>query len=641
MLRNTAQTRTVRRGFTLTEILVAVGVLLAVVVITGRVFKVATDVTASGQATIDIMQEAAAIEARIRRDISQMSREGFLVIRSVEVPNNVNLIQWQGDGSQGEEPALLNSTLPVDATVRCDQMSFFVDDPTSSQVHSVGSALGTHPSAQGQTAFVTYGHGVQLPQLKPYSPEWSDSSSLPVGSPPAGYGHDPDMVQLEADGTELTPWRYDNPGLDEDQWLPTVWTDYHSKIRPNDNSPDYLYQQDQQIPDAQRYVNGTQPDARQWVLARQAILLADDDSGYAGDPSKRQYLNNVPSAQSIFPNDARMTGSNSINGGNLNSDPPVIAYGRVDVAATPMDQVRQLLLTSRLPSDPRDYFMRRCMHYGEFNLYNLEDVDEDGDTIIDMEPRNVLEGNLFGLSGNPYLDQRFFMRDTVRWPRVERVAPSLTKVDQALVNHALGNSCSSFQVEWTYAEGTGEVSVPNPIDGAPNHYWHGVHYSPWDTLLSTTGDPEYADEPWLGQRWFGLRDIARGVMPYSDFVSNYLPITDVFVNVDNIKGMGSAGAYAIDPYAIDREYPTFGSNPPYEEYWATFGLNQDQPWLPITEGSGAQWTHQVDRSFTPWPSAVRITMTINDPQGRLEQGQVYQFVVEIPEQARGRFSGGI
>ena len=82
-----------------------------------------------------------------------------------------------------------------------------------------------------------------------------------------------------------------------------------------------------------------------------------------------------------------------------------------------------------------------------------------------MEPRDVLEGNLFGLPGNPYLDQRFFMRDTVRWPRVERVAPSLTKVDQSLVNHALGNSCSSFQVEWTYAEGTGEASVPNPIDG--------------------------------------------------------------------------------------------------------------------------------------------------------------------------------
>lgn len=634
MFNKTAQTRTVRRGFTLTEILVAVGVLLAVVVITGRVFKVATDVTASGQATIDIMQEAAAIEARIRKDISQMSSEGFLVIHSVEVPNNVNILEWQNeDGSQGEEPTLLNPTLPVDATVRCDQLSFFVSNPTSSQVSSVGSALGTHPSAQGQNAFVTYGHGVQLPGLKPYTPEFLDNSSVPVGSPPVGYGHDPDIDQLEADESELTPWRYDNPGLDEDQWLPTVWTDYSSPVA-------YLYSQDQQIPDAQRYVNATQPDARQWVLARQAILLADDDQQYPGHESKRQYLNNVPSAMSIFSNDARRTGSSSLNGGDLNTDPPVIAYGRVDVAAIPIDQVRGLLLTSRQQGNAQNEIMRRCMHDGDI----VVNVDEDGDGINDMEPRAVLESPaIFGLPPNTYLGQRFFMKDTVRWPRVERVAPSLTKVDQALVNHALGSSCSSFQVEWTYAEGTGEASVPNPIDGAPNQYWHGVHYSPWDPLLSASGDPEYTDEPWLGQRWFGLRDIDRGVMPYSDFVWNYprLEPEDGFVNADSIKGKVSAGAFAIDPYAIDREYPTFGDDPPYEEYWATFGLNQDQPSLPLTQGSGATWSYERDRSFAPWPSAIRITMTINDPQGRLEQGQVYQFVVEVPEQARGRFSGGI
>ena len=117
-------------------------------------------------------------------------------------------------------------------------------------------------------------------------------------------------------------------------------------------------------------------------------------------------------------------------------------------------------------------------------------------------------------------------------------------------------------------------------------------------------------------------------------------ITDEFVNEESIKGFGTKAAYAIDPYAIDREFPTFGSQPPYEEYWATFGLNQDQPSLPIPQGSGATLSYRPDPSFTPWPSALRITMTINDPEGRLEQGQVYQFVVEIPEQARGDYSGG-
>lgn len=628
-----------RRGFTLTEILVAVGVLLAVVVVTGRIFKVATDVTASGQATVDIMQEAAAIEARIREDISQMSREGYLVIRSVAVPNNVNVLEWQADGSQGVEPGLLDPSLAEDAVIRCDQLAFFRDAPSSAQVFSVGTALGTHPSAQGQTAFVTYGHGIQLPQLKPYTPKDAVAQELLPGSPPPRYGHDPDLEALAASGQELTPWRYDNPGLDETEWLPTVYTNYIGQGQYG--SVATLYIQDQPVPEEYLYVNATQPDARRWVLSRQAILLADDDQQFAGNQSKRQYLNNVPSAQSIFPNDARLTGANSINGGDLNSDPPVLQYGRVDVAATPIDQVRELLQTSRSPSNPANFYMRRCMHYGEFNEYNQDgDVDADGDLIPDMEPRDVLEGNLFGIPGNPYLDQRFFMKDTVGWPRVERVAPSLSKVDQALANHALGGACSSFKVEWTYAEGTGGGMVPSPYVGADPQYWHGVHYSPWDPLLDPTVTPGASGDSWLGQRWFGMRDIEQGVMPYSEFADNFPPITDEFVNEQSINGFGSAAAYSIDPYAIDREFPTFGGQPPYEEYWATFGLNQDQLSLPVTEGSGADWSFQRDPSFTPWPSALRITMTINDPQGRLEQGQVYQFVVEIPEQARGDYSGG-
>lgn len=636
MQTNTARATGSRSAFTLTEILVAVGVLLAVVVVTGRIFKVATDVTASGQATIDIMQEASAIEARIRQDLSQISREGFLAIHSVEAPNDINITEWESGGSQGEEPGLLNPLLPADAVIRCDQLSFFVDSPVSSQVHSVGTALGTHPSAQGQTAFVTYGHGLQFPYLKPYTPEFADMAVMPVGSPPPGYGHDPDIDQIRADGGELLPWRYDNPGLDESQWLPTVYTDYSSSVSS-------LYGEGQ-IPPEQRYINGTQPDARQWVLARQAILLADDDQNFAGDSSKRQYLNNVPSAMSIFPNDARLVGGNALDDGTsgLNADPPVIAYGRVDVAATPIDQVRELLQTTRSPSDPRDFFMRRCMHAGEAGDYDqINEVDADEDGLPDMEPRNVLEGNLFSLPGNPYLDQRFFIKNAVQRPRVERVAPGLTKVDQSLVNHALGSACSSFMVEWTYAEGTGEAFVPNPIEGAPDQFWHGVHYSPWEPLLSNSSDPGYSDAPWLGQRWFGLRNIDRGVMPYSDFVSNFPPVTDDFVSKQEVKGLGTAASFAIDPYAIDREQPTFGSQPPYGEYWATFGLNQDQPNLPLTERIGQVESYQVDRSFTPWPSAIRITMTINDPQGRLDQGQVYQFVVEMPEQARGNYAGGI
>ena len=45
-----------QRGFTLTEILVAIGVLLAIVLVTGRIFKVMTDVASASTSTTAIMQ---------------------------------------------------------------------------------------------------------------------------------------------------------------------------------------------------------------------------------------------------------------------------------------------------------------------------------------------------------------------------------------------------------------------------------------------------------------------------------------------------------------------------------------------------------------------------------------------------------
>ena len=99
--------------------------------------------------------------------------------------------------------------------------------------------------------------------------------------------------------------------------------------------------------------------------------------------------------------------------------------------------------------------------------------------------------------------------------------------------------------------------------------------------------------------------------------------------------------FAVNPYAVDREPPVFGGGTPYEEYWATFGFNQDSPYLPLVQQVNARSArHMPDSSFSPWPTALRITMTIHDPKGILEQGHVYQFVVPLPVQALGGHRGG-
>ena len=59
-------------------------------------------------------------------------------------------------------------------------------------------------------------------------------------------------------------------------------------------------------------------------------------------------------------------------------------------------------------------------------------------------------------------------------------------------------------------------------------------------------------------------------------------------------------------------------------YEAIFGYNQATPLNP--DGNPDQLM-----GFTPWPSAVRITLTLHDARGTLEAGREVQFVVRLPE----------
>ncbi|MCH2148789.1 MAG: hypothetical protein MK095_05085, partial [Phycisphaerales bacterium] len=401
--------------------------------------------------------------------------------------------------------------------------------------------------------------------------------------------------------------------------------------------------------------------------ARHQVLLADDDNNWPDEQSKRQYLNDVPSAMTVFAHDARQTGGGQIGGVYTEGDPPVLAYGRIDVAASTLDDIRELLQVSRTSNN--SVRLRRCMYWNSQDeegnngdQISFEDAVDQETGIWVVEPRDIRENpTQFGLTYNDYMDQRFFMKDVVCWPRAERSSSGYELPDLPLADRTIGSACSSFIVEWTWAEGVGEGTVLHDqeeyLPGAPTtepprdtDCWHGIHYRTGDPLLSPRteadpDDPQWArDEPWLGQRWFGLRDIQRGVMPYEEFHQNYLP-SDSY-NLCDVADEETMAAYAIDPYAIDREVQSgFGQNPPdtFEEYWATFGLNQDQPDLPIDRddsGSEGHGVRDIDRSFTPMPTALRFTMTLHDPDGRLEQGLVYQFVVELPQQSQGDLAGG-
>lgn len=205
-------------------------------------------------------------------------------------------------------------------------------------------------------------------------------------------------------------------------------------------------------------------------------------------------------------------------------------------------------------------------------------------------------------------DQRdFISRDLLFYPRAERVAPGMHRVDQALTNNVLASACSSFIVEWTYEDGVGFAP------GGPLGSFPGI------TLNSTREQP-----------WFGMPD----PVEFLDNNNNVVP--DLSRGVGMLGDPGYIGllnylpALTIDSDNVERIYLPLG--PDVAVYEAFFGYNRDTPLDPATD---LPWdTAATGVAYTPWPSAIRITMVLHDPATKLEVGREVQFVINLPKRVQ-------
>lgn len=515
----THRARQLVRAFTLTELLIAVVVLMVVIVATARIFGTITTVNGIGQATQDIMQSAGAIERTVREDISNMSRDGVLAIHSVSVVNDVN-------GAR-----LLDPSKAPDALIRCDQLMFIRDGVQSPRVSNApGTAdVGiTVHRAQAAASRVYYGHGVQFPQLQPARME--GANGLDVFAP--------DQVV--------------NPGDDATTpWFNSTITVQDSRYGPAGNSELF------QSTGSTEMQDGVQPDAPDWVLCRQSVLMGHDGG------SRKSYLFNISSAVSLLPDEP----DTSIDTDDRPTNRPVLA-GRIDLAAMQANDLRTLMLAE----------------YG---------------TGV-QRPWSTGSAPSDGLERGTDI-----MASMMRWPRGEVTPPSMSRVDQALSAHVLIGGCSSFQVEWTYAPGVGEQSIG---DGASEH---GILYDP-NMTYDVDGKP----------LWFGMTDDTQNVMRYRDFYQQYPPAG----SPGDAAPDTTAAARTIQPDAVEPPNVIFPAvNGAFDEYWAMFGYNRDRPY---------ETGVVVSESHTPWPTALRITMTLHDPNGRLENGRTFQFVVALPAQTQ-------
>lgn len=225
--------RRTARGFTLIEILIAVAVLLVILLAVSRIFASVSAVTSLGQVNADIMQEVAAIERQMRQDIDSLAPDGFFAIVSHRVRNDLH------DPSSADPRLWLDPNRPADEWLRSDQLVFFSNRTQSVQVFARGSGVGINRKPQSNVSRVYWGHGFQLPN--------------------AISGTD---LALNAAQQFFPPW--------------------HRATGANTQMVNTL------TGNAVAPIDGTQPVAPRWLLARQAILLADD----GGDPTYFGSLNN-------------------------------------------------------------------------------------------------------------------------------------------------------------------------------------------------------------------------------------------------------------------------------------------------------------------------------------------------------------
>jgi type II secretory pathway pseudopilin PulG len=455
------------RAFTLTELLIAITVLVAVLLAVSKIFTTTGDVVSLGEANADLLQETNAIDRQLRDDLSRVTPEGVFAIRCVRVPNDINL---------ATSGSLLDATLPPTAYLRADQLVFFANGVESAKTFRQGQ--GSNQKGQGVVSRLYFGHAYQLGEQ---------------GRPVEFQGNVPFGFDLNPSGSPLFPW-----SVEQRQVLQTHYgfgaQAFTFSILP----------QPVKMPSI---------DARSWLLARQAVILVDDDADF--DASDTVYMGQIATARSIFLNDQEIGA-------------PVLqlVHGRVDGAATQLNDVRRQILFDA-NGNPR--------------AWNVTGTGDD-------QRQRIMD----------------FFGGLVYYPRAERIAPSMHRADQALTNNVIGVGCSSVRIEWTYHDGVGKVS-----DRFGSVLWNGVSTRGQDTANVTL-----ERQPWFGFPDLPLNAgdsyatrVNQGlVATYEDHESENLGAQTIdFTNVEEFKTIGRLEFYEAVfgfnqdmPLDIDPTSPTYG-----------------------------------------------------------------------------------
>lgn len=588
------------RAFTVVELLIAVAVLVVVILATARIFGTASAVASYGEANSNLQQTAAAVERVVRHDVARMNPSGYLVIQSIAVQNNINNTNaWPGAAQFGGSAIapLLDPSQPATALIRCDRVVFFSDGFDQTSRFIGGYNMGTQGGNQQALASRIYiGPAVQFPTLRPNAANQR-----------------PDATTLDFGGNfmPVTPWAFDSapqPNLETVFW----------NITTGSGGPNAF---------------GTQPEARKWILARQATLLGDDggqkrfyntDNSFGPNAAPAIWSVGFPAPFFTAAQDDSEALQGFIPSGSLFPD-SWITSGRVDIAGSNIDDIRR---TARMGANGA---LLPWINGAENQWVRI---------------RNMTFGP--AVSGNGNAD----LAGVWGWPRSEKSAPSMGRIDEILSASVLAGNCSSIEIDWSWNEGAGRVDAPGGwVDTALN------------STTTAVALPGVSFDPGAGTVWFGMPDgimpqtQRRGVTSLAGPSGTQTPISanNALVSIDKyafnvgtnqwvpfngtvfpVSGGGIRPAVVVGPPVIPANIEglagvtrPFGNAMPVWSYTAVFGFNRNQPTIDTVNGRKA-----LRDDYTPWPRALRFTLRLHDPRLTIESGRTFQFVVDLPPQTQ-------
>ena len=601
-------------GFTLLEIIVAVGAIAVISVGVASILNAVGKTVTGGRRTSNLTQYSALIESQLRADFEAMTRDGFLVIRNQNVDANF-------DGVIDANDVVALSENDTRARVRrADEIMFFVRggtetkdrlEPQSTTRRAyVSQRVPVVPglSASSNVARIYYGHGRR-------SRPGAGTGSFQYGPTQVGTVDGDANARLGADFA-------DNPNRFASDWTilrhVLVLSPQSATARSYTSSP----------------VFGIDPATPAGVQR-----LADSDSQVALQPAAASIFRAI---NRVIPedtpqNDLFRTVNGPVTGAN-NLNRPQIGTGLIDVASTSLEEIRSIVTT--FPGFPGA-------------IQQASDLQAWVPSIQALYPN--ISGNYPGLGDNALDRQHAWMRDAfptqslsqglcyqaepdAQVPPYSRMryeaepkdlVPVLAlpagdddaerdraalRADQLMLTASnFIPRCSEFIVEWSFGQ----------IDDQGEMIWHGlwrradlngngvVQPNEWVTRpypLDRAGNVRYARRPVVINSVVGPLDLSDPAIAIPTDIPN---ITNVPTRL--IHGFDDVEDPATERLALDSFFGYSDPTLPPNMSVVTSGASD-------SNGDGDHFNDigdlipREDVGKWPWPKLIRLTVTLSDPQ---------------------------